>query len=339
MATDSSNDGAGSVRSLLTKPINRMETLSEAAYAYLLLVPAFILLAIVAFYPLIATFRMSLLADETAGREPFGEFIGLQNYADVLTGNTRLTREFVDVGLSGSFPFLELGTPFLRQALFVTLAFAILSVLFETLIGFGQALVLDQDFRGRRWVRVAIILPWAIPVAIQGMLFFLIFQPTVGFGSDLMQTLGIFGSSPLASSRDGFIIVLVADIWKTSAFMALLILAGLQSVDRSLYDVAKVSGASPWQRFKLITLPIVMPALLVAMLFRTMDAMRVYGVIDSTVGCTTVPSLTCLVVDGLFGGTRIYATAATVAFMTAVVIGLFVIVYLWRFRESEGGFA
>jgi len=339
MATDRSNEGSNALRRLLQRPVNRMETLSEAAYAYILLIPAFILLAIVAFYPLIATFRMSLLADETAGADPFGEFVGIQNYIDVFTGNTRLTREFVDVGLSGSFPFLELGTPFLRQALFVTLAFAILSVIFETLIGFGQALVLDKEFRGRRWVRVAIILPWAIPVAIQGMLFYLIFQPTVGFGSDLMQWLGIFGSSPLASSRDGFIIVLVADIWKTAAFMALLILAGLQSVDRSLYDVARVSGASPWQRFKMITLPIVMPALLVAMLFRTLDAMRVYGVIDSTVGCSTVPSLTCLVVDGLFGGTRIYATAATVAFMTAVIIGLFVIVYLWRFRETEGGFA
>lgn len=339
MATDSTNDGSTGLRGLLFRPVNRMETMSEAAYAYILLVPAFLLLGVVAFYPLIATFRFSLLADATRGASPFGEFIALQNYADVLTGDTRLTREFVDVGLSGSFPFLELGTPFFRQALLVTLAFAILSVLFETAIGFGQAMVLDQEFSGRRWVRVAIILPWAIPVAIQGMLFYLLFQPTVGFASGLMQSLGVFGSSPLADSSDGFIIVLVADIWKTSAFMALLILAGLQSVDRSLYDVAKVSGASPWQQFKLITLPIVLPALLVAMLFRTMDAMRVYGVIDSTVGCSTLPSLTCLVVDGLFGGTRIYATSATVAFLTAVVIGLFIIVYLWQFREAEGGFA
>ena len=318
--------------------VNWMENLSEAAYAYLLLIPAFALLAFIAFYPLVMTFVMSLREDRTRGFEPLGGFVGAENYVNVLSGDARLAQQFVDVGLTSSFPFLELGTPLLQQALFVTLLFAIFSVLFETIIGFGQALVLDQDFRGRRWVRVAIILPWAVPIVIQGMIFFLLFQPTVGFGSDLMQSLGIFGPDPLASSQDSFIIILIADIWKTAAFMALLILAGLQSVDRSLYDVARVAGASPWQRFKLITLPLILPALLVAMLFRTMDAMRVYGLIESTAGCTTVPSLTCMVVEAMFGGTRIFATAAAVAFLTALVIGLFISVYVLLFRDSEAGF-
>ena len=341
MATDQSGtpvEAGGDSGGIFSGVFTWMENLSEAAYAYLLLIPGFFLLALVAFYPLLDTLRMSFLADETRGADPLGGFVGLENYINVLTGNTRLGRQVIDVALTSNFPFVELGTPFFRQALFVTLAFALISVFFETLIGFGQALVLDQEFRGRRWVRVAIIIPWAIPIVIQGMLFFLLFQPTVGFGSGLMQAIGVFGSDPLASSRDSFIIVLVADIWKTSAFMALLILAGLQSVDRSLYDVAKVSGATPWQRFKYITFPIVLPALLVAMLFRTMDAMRVYGVIESTAGCSTVPSMTCLVIDGLFGGTRIYGTAAAVAFLTAAIIGVFITFYLIKFRDAEGGF-
>ncbi|WP_254523648.1 carbohydrate ABC transporter permease [Natrinema caseinilyticum] len=317
--------------------VNWMENLSEAAYAYLLLLPAFALLTLIAFYPMIRTFLMSLRANQTRGMDPLGVFVGLENYIDIVTGNARLARQFLDVSLSSSFPFVELGTPFFQQALFVTLAFAVISVTLETVIGFGQAYVLDQEFTGRRWVRVAIILPWAVPIVIQGMIFFLLFQPTVGFGSDLMQSLGLFSSTPLANSQDAFIIILVADIWKSSAFMALLILAGLQSVDRSLYDVARVAGATPWQRFKLITLPLVMPALLVAMLFRTMDAMRVFGLIESTAGCTTVPSLTCLVVEAMFGGTRIYATAAAVAFSTALVIGLIIAVYLVLFRDTEGG--
>ncbi|AHF99471.1 ABC transporter permease [Halostagnicola larsenii XH-48] len=316
---------------------NWMEGLSEAAYAYLLLLPAFALLALIAFYPLIRTFVMSLRADQTRGAEPLGGFVGIDNYVDIVTGNARLARQFLDVSISSSFPFLEFGVPFLQQALFVTLAFAVVSVVLETLIGFGQAYVLDQDFRGRRWVRVAIILPWAVPIVIQGMIFFLLFQPTVGFGSDLMQSIGLFGANPLANSRDSFLIILIADIWKSSAFMALLILAGLQSIDRSLYDVAEVAGASPWQRFKLITLPLVLPALLVAMLFRTMDAMRVYGLIESTAGCTAVPSLTCLVVEAMFGGTRIYATAAAVAFTTALVIGLIIAMYVFFFRDTESG--
>ncbi|WP_331233508.1 carbohydrate ABC transporter permease [Natronorarus salvus] len=325
-------------RGALAPVVDWMENLSEAAYAYLLLAPAFALLALIAFYPLIATFWMSLLDDQTRGAEPLGEFVGLENYVNILTGDARLARQFLDVGFTGGFPFVELGTPFFQQALFVTLAFALLNVLFTTIIGFGQALVLDQEFRGRRWVRVAIILPWAVPIVIQGMLFFLLFQPTVGFMSDLMQWLGLFGADPLASSRDSFFIILIADVWKTAAFMALLILAGLQSVDRSLYDVARVSGASRWQQFKMITFPLVLPALLVAMLFRTMDAMRVYGLIESTSGCTIVPSLTCMVVEAMFGGTRIFGTAAAVAFITAVVIGLFASVYIFKFRDSEGGF-
>ena len=317
--------------------VNWMESLSEAAYAYLLLAPTFALLGLVAFYPLARTFVTSLRENRTRGAEPLGEFVGLENYVDLLAGNARLAQQFVDVSLSASFPFVELGVPFFQQALFVTVAFAVISVVVETVIGFGQAYVLDQDFGGRRWVRVAIILPWAVPIVVQGMIFFLLFQPEVGFGTDLMQWLGVFGENPLADSRDAFIIILIADIWKSSAFMALLILAGLQSVDRSLYDVARVAGASPWQRFKRITLPLVLPALLVAMLFRTMDAMRVYGLIESTGGCTTVPSLTCLVVEAMFGGTRIFATAAAVAFTTALVIALMLSAYIAFFRDTQGG--
>lgn len=326
--------GEGSSR-LLARPLNWLETQSEEVFAYVLLLPAFLLLAVIAFYPLVETFRFSLFADETAAADPFGEFVGFENYVDLLSGTAQIPQQFLDLTLTGEFPFVALGTPFFQQALFVTLAFAIISVLFETLIGFGQALVIDQDFYGRRWVRVAIIIPYAIPIVIQAMIFFLLFNPTIGFGTDFMQWLGIFGDNPLANSRDSFIIVLVADIWKTAAFMALLILAGLQSVDRSLYEVAKVSGATPWMRFKYITLPLVLPALLVAMLFRTMDAMRIYGLIDATAGCQTVPSLSCLVITAL-QQTRRWATASAVAFLTAVVIGVVVIFYLVGLRDSGG---
>ena len=318
------------------RPLNRLETVSEQVYAYVLLIPAAVLLGFIAFYPLLNTLWFSLLGDDVFSPDPFGEFNGFGNYADLLAGEAQLPQQFLDVGLSGSFPFVEMGTPFLQQALFVTLAFAIISVLFETLIGFGQAYVIDQDFRGRRWVRVAIIIPYALPIVIQAMIFYLMFNPTIGFGTEFMQWLGLFGENPLANTSESFAIVLVADIWKTAAFMALLILAGLQSIDRGLYDVAKVSGASPWQRFKYITLPLVGPALLVAMLFRTMDAMRIYGLIDATAGCQTVPSLSCLVITAL-QETRRWATGSAVAFLTAVVIGLVVLVYLFGLRDREAG--
>ncbi|WP_115863624.1 carbohydrate ABC transporter permease [Halorussus litoreus] len=315
----------GRARSLATAPANWTEQLNEEQFAYVLLVPTFILIGAMAFWPLWDTFQMSLHADNLYGGGFVGEFIGLENYVKLLTGQR-------DAVLGNSFFSVE--EPF-RSAITVTLIYTVVSVFLETLIGFGQALVLDQDFRGRRWVRVAILIPWAVPIAIQGLIFFLIFQPGIGFGTEVMQNLGIFSSTPLINSFDSTVIIIFADVWKTSAFMALLILAGLQSIDRNLYRVADVSGATLWQRFKLITLPLVLPALLVAMLFRTIQAMRVFGVIETVSSCSVVPSLTCMVV-GTFQSGR-FATAAAVAFITAAIVGAVATIYIVKFADLEGG--
>ncbi|WP_129116951.1 carbohydrate ABC transporter permease [Halegenticoccus tardaugens] len=307
------------------RAIQWAENLNDTQFAYLLLIPAFVLLTVIALAPLAMTFELSLRADSLRGTEQVGRFVGLENYVALLTG------ELDTVALPN--PFIDLNSPF-ESALFVTAIFTVVSVLFETVIGFGQALVLDQDFRGRRWVRVAIILPWAVPIVIQGMIFYLIFTPGIGFGVDVAQSLG-FSGTPLTNSAEAIWLIILADVWKTSAFMALLILAGLQSVDRSLYDVAKVAGATKWQQFKLITLPLVLPTLLVAMLFRTLDAARIYGLAETMAGCTTVPTLSCLVVTTF--SVRRYATAAAVAFVTAAIIGLIASIYIVRFYRSEGG--
>jgi multiple sugar transport system permease protein len=309
-----------------------MENLSEAQYAYLLLIPALLLLLVIAIYPLASTFLMSLSADALTGSARLGEFVGFQNYVQLLTG--QIDFKFPSPFLPGG------GTGFIQSALGVTLVFTAVSVLFETIIGFGQAFVLDQDFRGRRWVRVAIIIPWAVPIVIQGMIFFLLFQPNIGFligtteNPTFLNTLGI-STTPLRNTVDSLTLIIVADVWKTTAFMALLILAGMQSIDRSLYDVAKVAGASPWQQFKMITFPLILPTILVAMLFRTIAAMRVYGIIETMAGCSTVPSLSCLVVTTF--NSRLYGTSATVAFVTAAIIAVVVSVYIFKFADAEGG--
>ncbi|PSP86303.1 ABC transporter permease [Halobacteriales archaeon QS_1_68_17] len=307
-----------------------MENLSDTQFAYLLLTPALLLLGVIALYPLISTFRMSLFADNLAGG--LGEFVGLTNYVDVLTGqrDVMLPSPFLPEALTVEALF--------GSALTVTLIFTLTSVFFETIIGFGQALVLNQDFRGRRWVRVAIIIPWAVPIVIQGMIFYLMFQPGIGLfvgdqNPSLLQQWGLIGSTPLATTIDATMIAIVADIWKTTAFMALLILAGLQSVDRTLYDVARVAGASKWQTFKRITLPLVLPTVLVAMLFRTIQAMRVYGIIETVAGCTTVPSLSCLVITSF--NQTLNGTSATVAFITAGVIAIVVTVYIVGYAREE----
>ncbi|MFP9059140.1 carbohydrate ABC transporter permease [Natrialbaceae archaeon A-chndr2] len=312
-----------------------LENLGETAFAYLLLLPVFLLLGSVALYPLLRTLELSLYVNILGTGTP--EFVGLQNYIDLLTGasNPRFpgsTTFLPSMETSSSFPFVHV-EGWLRSALIVTLLFTFVSVFFETIIGFGQALILDQDFRGRSWVRTAIIIPWAIPIVIQGMIFYLMFHPSTGFLTEYLARWGIVaGTNTLNDPWSAVLIIIVADIWKTSAFMALLILAGLQSIDRSLYDVARVAGATRWQQFKMITFPLVLPAVGIAVLFRTIDAMRIYGLIDSVSSCTVVPSLSCMVVE-TFNTNR--GLSSAVAFVTAAIIGVLVTIVIYQ-QYKEG---
>ncbi|ELZ76314.1 sugar ABC transporter permease [Haloferax gibbonsii ATCC 33959] len=300
----------------------RIEQLSDTQFVYVLLSPVFLLLAVVAFWPIVNTFELSLHADSIVSPDPIGEFAGFTNYVDLFTG-----------GLDALMPrpFVSLSQP-LKSALIVTVVFAGVSVSIETLLGFAQALILNEEFRGRRWVRLVLILPWAVPIVIFGTMFYLMFNSTVGFGSEILHGLGLISATPFTSTQDSLLLLIIADIWKTTPFMVLLILAGLQSINRDLYQVAEVAGASRWQRFRHVTLPLVAPILGVAILFRLIQALRVYGVIEVMVGCNTVPSLSCMVVSTF--QSRYYGTSATIAFTTAALIGLVTLGY-FAFTKSE----
>lgn len=328
MSTDTAERTRESRRSgILIAAVRWMENLSETWYAYLLLTPIFIILGVVALYPLLRTFELSLYAVSTDLTSL--NFVGLENYVELFTGGK-------DRYLPGSNTFLptSLSLPsIVSSALAVTIVFAVVSVFFETLIGLGQALVLDQDFYGRRWIRAAIIIPWAVPVVIQGIIFYLMFNSNIGFATPPLADLGLLASTnTLNDPLSALFIILVADIWKTSAFMALLILAGLQSIDRSLYNVAKVAGASKWQQFKHITFPLILPTVAVAVLFRMVGAMKVYGIIDTVSSCAVLPSLSCMVVSTF--NTRV-GTSAAIAFVTAAIIGIIVmIVIVWQGEDA-----
>jgi multiple sugar transport system permease protein len=303
--------------------LDLLEDMSEAQFAYLMLTPLLLLLGSMAFWPLVRTFEMSLHADSVLTSGAVGELVGFETYIEILAGNRNA---FLPS------PVFDLSSPF-QSALTVTLIFTALAVSIETVVGFGQALILNKSFTGRRWVRLVLILPWAVPIVVQGTIFFLLFSPEVGFIVDPLNQLGLISQSPLATSQDSLFIMVLADVWRQSAFMTLLILAGLQSIDRSLYDVAKIAGASRWQQFKTITFPLVLPALLVALLFRTIGAMKIYGTIETATTCTTVPSLSCLVV-GTFNTGR-YGSASTIAFIMAFMIGILLMVYLAFIVKSD----
>nr|WP_217629029.1 sugar ABC transporter permease [Halopelagius longus] len=300
-----------------------MERLNETQFVYVMLLPVFALLGTMAIWPLLYTANISLHADNIVSSNPIGDFVGLQNYVRVLTGEASLRR-----------PFFDLDRPFTSAAP-VTLIFTFGAVVAETVLGFTMALILDQKFRGRRWVRVGMILPWAVPIVIQGMIFYLLFQPSLGFLVEPLANLGLISEAPLSNSQDSLLIAILADIWKQSAFMALLILAGLQSIDRSLYDVAKMSGATKVQQFRTITFPLVLPTLLVALLFRTIAAVKVYGLVETLSGCNTVPTLSCLVVSTW--NVNRFGSAAAVAFIVAAIIGVLLLVYLVQFNDQENG--
>lgn len=304
---------------------NRLEDLSEAQFAYLLLLPLFVLLGSMAFWPLVRTFEMSLHADAAFKSTLVGDFVGVENYVQILSGQR---------SAYFSNPVVDLSQPF-RSSLTVTLLFTVGAVVLETVVGFGMALVLNESFRGRRWVRVALIIPWAVPIVIQGIIFFLMFSPGVGLFIDPLQSLGVISEAPLASSQDSLLILIASDVWRQSAFMALLILAGLQSIDRDLYNVARVAGASRWQRFKTITFPLVLPALLVALLFRTIGAMKVYGPVVTITNCNTVPTLSCMVVNS-WQSNRI-ASSSTIAFVLALIIAAVLAIYLVVLLRSDQG--
>ncbi len=329
MSADAVPESAGESRRSgpLVGAVRWLENLSDTAYAYVLLTPVFLLLGAIALYPLLRTFELSLF--ETTLNQASQTFVGLDNYVELFTGGK-------DRWLPGTSTFLPTELSWgamVSSALVVTVIFAVVSVFFETIIGLGQALVLDQDFYGRRWVRAAIIIPWAVPIVIQGMIFYLMFQPGVGFAVEPLANLGLLApTNTLNDPTSALFIIVVGDIWKTSAFMALLILAGLQSIDRGLYEVARVAGASKWQQFKLITFPLILPTVGIAVLFRSVQAMRVYGLIDTVSSCAVVPSLSCMVVTTF--QTR-QGTSAAIAFVTAAIIGVAVSAIIYQqYREG-----
>ena len=149
--------------------------------------------------------------------------------------------------------------------------FTVVTVSIEVVLGFAFAMIMNGNYRGRGLVRASVLIPWAIPTAVTAKLWYFIFAYN-GIANALLHTNIIWFSDKWAARSA----IIIADVWKTTPFMALLILAGLQLISADIYEAAKVDGASAWQRFTAITLPLVKPALMVALLFRTLDVLRMY---------------------------------------------------------------
>lgn len=167
------------------------------------------------------------------------------------------------------------------QALRNTALFTSLSVLLEVTLGMALALLLDRPFRGRGALRAVVLVPWALPTSVMALAWAWIFHDTFGMANDLLLRLGLLGGPVawLAQPATAMGALVVADAWKTTPFVALILLAGLQGIPQEVLEAARVDGAGPWQRFRRITLPLLLPSLVVATLFRSIQAWGAFDLV------------------------------------------------------------
>lgn len=224
---------------------------------WLLILPSLLVVVVVALYPLYRTFELSLTNARLGTARP-PSFVGLLNYTDILSDSTFL------------------------GAVRNTLIFTVSSVFFETILGMIVALVIHSNFKGRGLVRTAMLVPWAIPTVVSAQMWAWMYNDVFGVINDIaVNRLGLLSTKIawVANPATALPAIIAVDVWKTTPFMALLLLAGLQVIGTEIYEAATVDGANKWQQFWQITLPLLRPALLVALIFRSMDALRVFDVV------------------------------------------------------------
>lgn len=298
---------------------------SQLRQAGWLIAPALIVLAIVIGYPVvravILSFQGNRKLDPETGLFTEGGFAGLDNY--LLWINNRCMGAD---GMAITCPPGSLATDF-WPAVGITLFFTVVTVSLEIILGMAMALIMNGKYRGRGLVRAAVLIPWAIPTAVTAKLWQFMFA-NHGIVNSLLGADIHWTTDPWAAR----FAVIIADVWKTSPFMALLILAGLQMIPDEVYDAAKVDGASRLQRFFRITLPLVKPALMVAILFRTLDALRMYDLpVIMISGSSNSPTavISQLVVEDMRQGNFNSASAlSTLIFLLIFAVAFFMIRFL-----------
>jgi len=258
-----------------------------------LLSPVFLVLALVVGYPVLMAFRESLYQHKS-GLDASGfvvegdKFVGLANYSNIFTGPN-----------SSAF----------WNAFWNTTFFTVVQVSIESVVGVCMALIMQRAFRGTAVIRASVLVPWAIPTAVSGIMWRWVFNAD-GIANAML-------GSKVLWTADGFeskIAVIIADTWKTAPFIGLLVLAGLQMISPDVYEAARVDGANAWHSFTRITLPLVKPALMVAVLFRLLDTLRMFDLPFVLVGAhkDSVETLTMVAYDEAsnlrYGPAAAYAT-------------------------------
>ncbi len=325
MATAEASKSSGGVVAAKKAPRSRFAKQQERL-AYILLAPTLLLILLVAAWPLYQAVALSFTS-ERLGSPGQGEYIGLENYTDLL-GNFR---ERAD----GSLRFRYDRNFY--QAVSNTVILTLVSVFLETVIGLGIALIINSKFKGRGLMRTAVLVPWAIPTVVSAQMWKWMYNDVFGVLNDMVMRLGII-SDPiawLANPTIALMAITAMEVWKTTPFMALLLLAGLQIIPGDLYEAASIDGASKIQQFFGMTLPLLRPAILVALIFRTLDALRIFDAIKvMTNGGSGTEVMATYAHRNMFDFQKLgYGSAISVVIF--IIIAVFVVVYVTTLRVEE----
>jgi trehalose/maltose transport system permease protein len=295
--------------------------------AWIFLAPTLLVLAMVAGWPLVRTIYFSF-TNATLNNLAGAEFVGFSNY---LTWITLQSGRTVYRGL--------LVDPAWWGAVWNTLRFALLSVSIETVLGLVVALVLNAKFPGRGLVRAAILIPWAIPTIVSAKMWAWMLNDQFGIINDIFLNLGLISEKIAwtANPETAMVAVLIVDVWKTTPFMALLILAGLQMVPQDIYEAAKIDGVHPVKVFLRITLPLIRPALMVAIIFRMLDALRIFDLIYVlTPNNSQTKTMSVMARENLFEFDK-FAYGAAASTMLFLIIASITVLYIIVGRVNLSG--
>jgi ABC-type sugar transport system permease subunit len=293
--------------------------------AAFLIIPTVVLLGIVIIYPIVSAMVLSFTKDsgldKATGTFVSGGSAGFSNYTHWLLQQCNSATGKIDC------PPGSLGSQF-YSAVGVTFFFTVVTVIIEVVLGMWFALIMNRTFKGRAILRAAVLIPWAIPTAVTAKLFFFIFAYD-GIANSLFHT-HILWTGDAWPARFA---IIIADVWKTTPFMALLILAGLQVIPSEVYEAGAIDGASRWQQFRLITLPLVKTALMVAVLFRTLDVLRIFDlpwILTQGGGGNghATTSLSILVINQLRSGTHSAAALSTITFLIIFLVAFIFVRFL-----------
>ncbi len=280
----------------------------EQRLAFALVAPAAILMLAVTGYPIGYAVWLSLQRNNLATPNDTA-FIGLGNYQTILTDRYWWT------------------------ALVVTLAITVVSVSIEFVLGLALALVMHRTLVGKGLVRTAILIPYGIVTAVASYSWYYAWTPGTGYLANLLPQ----GSAPLTQQIPSLGIVVIAEVWKTTPFMSLLLLAGLALVPEDLLKAAQVDGAGAWRRLTGVILPMIKPAVVVALLFRTLDAFRIFdSIYVLTQGTNNTDSVSILGYDNLFKGYNV-GLGSAISVLLFLCVGLIAIVFIKVFGAAAPG--